>query len=136
MSGEPMRVRTVLLLSLVILLQGCASSNWRAAHWFSNKSDKIQFDLNQLNSDGLQGPSDGLRTLSYEFCIPDDINAVDQVMAIDPTLVVYKHSRGRVQCSEKEYLAIGHTGQRNYQDILNKLANLNYVKSIQEALFE
>ena len=131
-----MLARIALIVSLAIVVQGCATSNGKTNHWFNSQSEKINFDLDQLNHQGLRGPVDGLTAVSYEFCIPDSIEAVDQVMAIDPTLVVYKQSSGRVQCSKKEYLAIGHTGQNNFRNILNKLADLGYVKSIQEALFE
>ncbi len=131
-----MLARTILTILFVIFLQGCASSQWNASRWFNDQPDKIHFDLNLLNSDGLRGQLDGLTTLSYEFCIPDNIDSVDQVMAIDPTLVVYKHSSGRVQCDDKQYLAMGHTGQRDFRNILNKLADLEYVTNIQEALFE
>jgi len=50
---------------------------------------KINFDLNQLNEQGLRGPPDGLRALAYEFCIPADPVLSARVKAIDPTVVIY-----------------------------------------------
>ena len=123
-------VATVMLM-LSVMLSGCSV--------FGNSSgsmDKIQFDLNKLNDEGLQGAPDSLLALSYEFCIPDKIEYVSEVMAIDPTVVVYKQSPGRIGCTEQEYLCIGNTATDDYLEVLKNLAKLNYVKEIREAFFE
>lgn len=54
--------------------------------------EKVAFDLSRLDADGLEGPADGKRSLSYEFCIPAHVNTARQVMYIDPTAIVYKES--------------------------------------------
>ena len=64
------------LLTLVVIVTGCTSDN---------TSEKIRFDLEILNEDGLYGPADGLRALDYEFCIPADDTARDEVTSIDPS---------------------------------------------------
>lgn len=125
-------IRFFLPMLVAVLLQGCTSFY----PWSSGQPEKVKFDLSRLNSAGLRGPEGGLTSVSYEFCIPDNIDHVDKVMAIDPTLVVYKRSSGRVECSENEYLTVGHTGQNNFREVLKKLAELKYIKSIQEAMFE
>ena len=51
---------------------------------------KIAFDLDRLNSRGLYGPADGLRSLSYEFCIPARQRYIDEVHGIDPDLRIYR----------------------------------------------
>jgi hypothetical protein len=74
-------------------------------------SPKIRFDLSGLNPDGLYGPPDGLRSLSYELCIPARQDLVDEVRAIDPTIQVYlpllsplaEHSGQLLTHSRKEH---------------------------------
>ncbi|MGI9274348.1 MAG: hypothetical protein ACR2PT_05765 [Endozoicomonas sp.] len=110
---------------LALVLAGCATP-----------ISKVQFDLGKLNRDGLQGPEDGLRALSYEFCIPSSIEKVEEVMVIDKTLVVYHQSPGRVGCGKDAYLAVGNTSQDGFREVLRKLSELDYVESIYEAFFE
>ncbi|KEQ16510.1 hypothetical protein [Endozoicomonas numazuensis] len=126
-----MSLKTPTLLLLALLLGGCSTLGWKVGDM-----GKIQFDLNEINKEGLRGSGDNMRAVSYEFCIPDKIEHVDQVMAIDPTLVVYRDSPGKIRCRTDEYLAIGDTKQLDYYEVLRKLAELDYVKSIQEATFE
>jgi len=99
-------------------------------------SGVMRFDLSRLNSDGLLGPPDGLRALSYEFCIPAVEAHVTQVEAIDSTAAIQHSSPGRIGCGEGEYLAIGHTHQPGFRDVLDRLSHLPYVSEIQEAHFE
>ena len=115
-----------------LLLSGCST----LFGTFSDNMEKVRFDINKLDAQGMYGQPDGLRALSYEFCIPDNIDYVSQVMAIDPTLVVYKQSPGRIGCTENEYLCIGHTATDSYLEILQNLTKLGYVKEIHEAFFE
>jgi len=68
---------------------------------------KIRFDLDQLDEFGLYGPEDGKRSLSYEFCVPNNVAAIETVQDLDPTLVIYLYSPGRVGCEDMEVLAIG-----------------------------
>lgn len=97
---------------------------------------KVTFDLTRLDADGLYGPADGKRALSYEFCIPAHVNTARQVMSIDPTAIVYKESPGRLQCGNEQYLVVGNTHQVNYLVTLKNLVELSYVTRIQEAFFE
>ncbi|AMO58530.1 hypothetical protein [Endozoicomonas montiporae] len=123
----------------MLLLSGVLSGVLTGCSVFGNSSgtmDKIQFDLNRLDELGLQGQPDSLLALSYEFCIPDNINYVSEVMAIDPTVVVYKQSPGRIGCTEQEYLCIGNTATDDYLEVLKNLSKLRYVKEIREAFFE
>jgi hypothetical protein len=97
---------------------------------------KITFKLDQLNQDGLYGPPGGERALHYEFCIPGDVPHEARVREIDPTLQVFQNSRGRVGCAAGEYLCVGSTHQANFKAVLVKLANLPYIKRIDQAFFE
>ena len=126
-------LKSLLLISMV-LLSGCsAMETYRAER---NLNNKIEFDLNRLDQDGLYGVSDGKRALSYEFCIPATVEAAQQVMDIDPSVIIYKDSKGRVGCSDSQYLAMGDTFQKDYLVTLQQLVNLEYVIRIAEVHFE
>lgn len=99
-------------------------------------ADKIAFDLSRLNTDGLQGPADGLRALHYEFCIPAQPEFIEEVMRIDTTLVVHPHAKGRIGCGTDEFLCLGNTHQPEYVEVLTVLARLPYIRTIEESFFE
>ncbi|NJN86718.1 MAG: hypothetical protein HC881_10895 [Leptolyngbyaceae cyanobacterium SL_7_1] len=94
--------------------------------------EKITFDLSRLAANGLVGPPHGLRSLSYEFCIPATAEALAEVQAIDPTVHFYPHSAGRIGCTSEQYLCIGNTRQPNWQQVLLGIAQLEYVERIDE----
>jgi hypothetical protein len=98
-------------------------------------SAKIRFDLSRLDAAGLYGPPDGLRALSYEFCIPDRADTAARVREIDGSVEMHR-SRGRVGCSGGELLCIGSTHQPGYREVLDTLAGLPYVTRIEQAFFE
>jgi len=97
---------------------------------------KVAFDLDRLDEDGLVGPPDGKRALSYEFCIPPSEECKELVSSIDPTVEFMCGSPGRIGCYPDECLCIGSTHQENYRDVLRKIAELPYVEKIDEAVFE
>lgn len=97
---------------------------------------KIQFDMAQLDADGLVGPPDGKRSLAYEFCIPTTPEAQAEVKAIDPTARFMPGSPGRSGCTREQILVIGETHQPNYAQVLAQLAALPYVTRIQQSFFE
>ena len=119
---------TVFFISMAISLTGCVSTR--------GTEDKVGFDINELDSQGLVGPSEGKRALSYEFCIPDSASCRWQVRHIDPSIEFYPGSRGRSQCGEGMLLCIGSTHQEDYQKVLDELAALEYVDRIEETFFE
>lgn len=96
---------------------------------------KIRIDLSALDASGLYGPADGLRALSYEFCIPDRSDAIAQVRGIDGSVVMHR-ARGRIGCSPNELLCIGSTHQPAYLEVLQALSQLPYVARIDQAFFE
>jgi hypothetical protein len=101
-----------------------------------SQSGKIRFDLSALNEYGLYGPTDGLRALDYEFCIPGREEIIEAVRAIDPTIQIHRTSRGRIGCSASEYLAVGSTHQPGYRQALDRLALLDYVARIEQSFGE
>ncbi len=100
------------------------------------KGDKIRFDLDRLDAQGLQGLNDGLRALHYEYCIPDRPDLISEVTAIDPTLDIQRDSPGRVGCGSGELLCLGHTFQYDYRGVLERLAALANIAEIRESFFE
>lgn len=92
---------------------------------------KVHLDLAAINADGLTGPADGLRAVSYEFCIPATEAAVAEVTAIDRTVEVQRGARGRIGCSAEQYLCVGSTHQPGCRDVLLRLARLDYVAAIE-----
>ena len=97
---------------------------------------KVEFDLAQLDAEGLRGPADGKVAVSYEFCIPNTDECKARVKAIDPTVQFMPGSRGRIGAGKQECLCIGSTHQKNFRQVLQALANLPYVARIIECHFE
>ena len=98
--------------------------------------EKIAIDLSTLDERGLRGPPNGLRSVSYEFCIPAGERYASEVQRIDPTLELMRGSRGRIGCAPSQVLCVGNTGQRSYLQVLERLAGLDYVGRIVESVFE
>ncbi|MEW5894819.1 MAG: hypothetical protein AB1650_03515 [Candidatus Omnitrophota bacterium] len=92
--------------------------------------DKITFELNAIDKNGLIGTADGKTSVDYEFCIPYIDQYLKEIQTIDSQIVCYHGSGGRIGCSNSEYLCLGNSGYKNYRDILCKLSTLNYVKRI------
>jgi hypothetical protein len=97
---------------------------------------KVAFDLDELDDDGLVGPADGKRALSYEFCIPPSEECKELVASIDPTVEFMCGSPGRIGCYPDECLCIGSTHQENFREVLRKIAELPYVEKIDETFVE
>ena len=99
-------------------------------------SGKLDFDLAELDDNGLIGPPDGKVAVSYELCVPKDQKLVDEVRSIDPSIAIHADSRGRIGCSPMEVLCLGSTHQRSYREILERLCALPYVRRIERTWFE
>lgn len=127
--AEEMKSELMILL-VVLLAAGCSDPQG------GGTSKKITFDLENINEEGLEGPADGLRAVSYEFCIPREEEKVTEVKRIDPTVEVYASSPGRIGCSSGEYLCIGNTHQPGFRKVLYRLAALDYIERIDQAFFE
>ncbi len=97
---------------------------------------KLDFDLDELDENGLIGPPDGKAAVSYELCVPKDQKLVDEVRSIDPSIAIHADSRGRIGCSPMEVLCLGSTHQRSFREILERLCGLPYVRRIERTWFE
>ena len=108
-----------------------ADTSTSAAIAANSASAKIRFDLVKIGADGLVGPADGKRSLMYEFCIPAEDRYLKEVQAIDPSLQ-YSRSRGRIGCTQAQYLVIGDTHNPQWRERLMAITRLEYVKQINE----
>jgi hypothetical protein len=97
---------------------------------------KVTFDMSRLDENGLYGPPNGKRALSYEFCIPNTKKHKAEVKRIDSTIQFIPISPGRIGCDRHEYLCIGSTHQKDFKLVLQNLVGLEYVKLINECFFE
>ncbi|MEA1048498.1 hypothetical protein U5801_01495 [Lamprobacter modestohalophilus] len=102
----------------------------------SAENQVLGIDLSALDADGLIGPADGKRSLSYEFCIPSGQIPAAEVQRIDPSAQFFIASRGRIGCAPDQTLVIGHTHQLDFASILQQLTSLPYVERIVESHFE
>lgn len=98
---------------------------------------KIRINLREFYDDGYRKMPDAQGSpANYEFCIPANDSALNEVLAIDITAGVMKGSKGRSGCSDKEWLCIGSTRQRGFKEVLKKLSSLKYIRKITETFWE
>jgi hypothetical protein len=128
--------RSVRLLGVWGIALVCAACPNPASDPGDGTARKIGFDLTSLDEAGLYGPPDGLRSLSYEFCIPAGQGFTAEVRSVDPTAQVYARAKGRIGCRAGQRLVIGQTHQAHYREVLQELAGLPYVERIEQAFFE
>jgi hypothetical protein len=130
---------TGLLFAALVLLLSCpisADAGDQPGVSGSTAMAKIRFDLSVLDDNGLYGPPNGLRALHYEFCIPATEAHAEQVSAINPSLEIMRGSRGRIGCTEEQYLCVGSTHQPGFRDVLARLAELPYIERIEQSFAE
>ncbi len=127
---------TKTLFLLLSLLMSLSASHQQSE---SGNMNKVKFDLSVINDHGLVGPSSGLRSMSYEFCIPLSDDASAQVLNIDSTIQIYQSGRGRVKCPPDMQLCIAETynedkteklnGIPHWKVVLSRLSDLEFVDS-------
>ena len=136
-----------LVIILATLISGCASEdsgNSDSSAIDSTAKDnnascnlsKINFDLEEIDNNGLRGPPDGKVSIDYEFCIPEDEDKLQEINRIDADIRCESGSRGRIGCSASEYLCIGNTGMKDFKRILCNLSVLDYVERMDETFWE
>jgi hypothetical protein len=116
---------------LIITIASCSLFKSKAV---KQAESKMNFEFSKLYKNGLikkRGTS-----LAYEFCIPNNETYIDKIKEIDESISIYKSGSGRIGCSNNEILCIGETHNKDYKRILTQIAELEYVKSINESFFE
>ncbi len=94
---------------------------------------KIAFDYSAIDEKGLRG---GEVAVDYEFCIPARDAALEEVLKIDSEVRVMQKSKGRIGCTEDQWLCINSTHSAGWKEKLYRIASLEYVKRIQETVYE
>lgn len=117
---------------LVAVIIGLLQSVGQALPASQRALEKIRFALSSLSTDGLTGAATGRRSISYEFCIPATETHLAEVQSLDPSVHHFLRSRGRVGCDRHQALCIGNTHQPHWQEILLKIASLEYVERIDQ----
>ena len=97
---------------------------------------KINIDLSIFDENGLYGPPDGKRAMDYEFCIPSDEKYVLLIQKTDPSITIHRNSKGRINCSQLQYLVLGNTHQTHFKEILIQLASFDFIDRIDPNYFE
>lgn len=96
---------------------------------------KIKFDIYELDKRGQLGTENNKTTLDFEFCIPNNPDFLTEVKNIDSSLASQK-GKGRSNCSEEHLLIVGNTYNKDFKKILCKISQLEYVKEINQTLWE
>lgn len=135
-SGAMLMMFKVILLILIVLAPGLlackpGSRSITQVNASNSMLQKINFDLSQISAEGLIGPPNGLRSLSYEFCIPATEKHLNEVRLINPAIQISR-SRGRIGCAKDQYLCIGETHVPQWREILMAIAKLDYVQRIDQ----
>lgn len=123
----------VLVFISICLFGGCKTQEMKEN---SDVWKKIRIDFRSLGPEGLRGADGNQVSVNYEFCIPNDSKTWKEVRRIDPSAIKQAGSKGRIGCSENQWLIIGSTHQKNYQRVLYRLASLPYVERIEQTFWE
>ena len=127
-------MNTVFLLLIIAIVP---VSVYSCGAGYKSDSSKINFDLTNFTEHGMmiiQGTDRGY--INYEFCIPAGDEYFKEVQRIDSTLGLYKNSKGRSACSDKEWLCIGSSNQKNFKKVMLALAKLSYIRQISQTFWE
>ena len=128
-------MKTIFLLLLIaafpVIIYSCGGAE-------KQYSSKINFKLSNFTEDGMMMMPDKESSgyINYEFCIPARDEYFKEVSGIDTTLALYKTSKGRSKCSDKEWLCIGSSHQKNFKDVILALAKLSYIRQISQTFWE
>lgn len=96
---------------------------------------KIKFDIYELDKRGQLGMENNKTTLDFEFCIPNKVDFLMEVKNIDSSLKSQK-GKGRSNCGEEYLLIVGNTYNKDFKKILCKISQLEYVKEINQTMWE
>ena len=94
---------------------------------------KIQFDTTNIDTNGLRN---GEVAVDYEFCIPARDEILQQVLKIDPQVRAMKSSKGRIGCTQQQWLCINSTYGKGWKKKLSAIAALETVERIVETFYE
>ncbi|MGE0561853.1 MAG: hypothetical protein AB7O47_08565 [Flavobacteriales bacterium] len=94
---------------------------------------KITFNIKQFDERGLMG--DEKMAIDFEFCLPDNPNALQAIKEIDSSIKPL-HGKGRTKCAENHIIMIGNSYNKDIKNILCKLSQLDYITEINQVFWE
>lgn len=94
---------------------------------------KIDFDFSAVDERGLVSSE---VAIDYEFCIPMDEAKRAEIRAIEPNVSIPRLAKGRIGCSDQEWLCIVSTNGPQWKERLYAIASLPYVKHIVQTFYE
>ena len=94
---------------------------------------KIEFEHSTIDDRGYMN---GEIMVDYEFCIPKDEKKAAGITAIDPEIIMPRQAKGRIGCSEDQYLCIVSNHTPGWRERLFAIASLPYVKRIIQTEYE
>ena len=118
-----------LLLAFFLVLSGSKCQGNESKKILS----KIEFDYATVDDKGMM---DSAISIDYEFCIPMDEAKVNEVQAIEPDVTIPKMAKGRIRCSNEEWLCIVSTNGPGWKEKLYAIASLPYVTRIVKTHYE
>ena len=95
--------------------------------------NKIEFDPKTVDERGLLN---GTVAIDYEFCIPKDENKVEEIKSIVADVKIPRMAKGRVGCTDDQWLCIVTTNNEKWKEQLMSIAALPYVKRIVQTHYE
>lgn len=99
----------------------------------TSEVSKINFDYSNIDDRGFRN---GIAPVDYEFCIPAKDMDLKKVKQIEPDVKVMKSSRGRVGCTDEQWLCIVNTWDDAWKKKLEQIATLPFVQRIEETFYE
>ncbi|HJW28885.1 MAG TPA: hypothetical protein VJ508_06495 [Saprospiraceae bacterium] len=94
---------------------------------------KIELDTTHIDAHGLNY---GEAPVDYEFCIPALATSEKRILSIEPKTRILKLSKGRVGCSDRQWLCIVTTHDDQWRKKLYSIASLSYVNRIIATYYE
>ena len=121
------------VLAFTIVLLNFTSCNSTREVSNDCQTHKIKFDFNLLEANGYHSKTH--QPIDYEFCIPDNETAWKEVLTINP-LLKKTNSKGRSNCGNNKLLVLGNTDNKAFRRMLCKIANLDYIKEVNQTHWE
>jgi len=119
----------LILPSFFLILSGSKGQDTLSSAVLS----KIDFDVSAVDDRGLVNSE---VALDYEFCIPMNDATRAEILTIEPTVSIPKLAKGRIGCSDQEWLCIVSTNGPKWKERLYAIASLPYVKHIVQTFYE
>lgn len=136
MRSVLLRTLSVVTLSLAMTVSCSREQTDVTPSPLECRPDKVAFDMNTIDDNGLTGPADGKVSVDYEFCIPLNAAARQEVSAIDPEIHCRRGPGMRIGCTVDQYACVGNTGYQDFQEILCALSVKDYITRIDRTWWE